>query len=1403
MVRHERDRRGVWLALLAGLMLALAAIACNLSGGDEDEEEEGTPIAGSGLPAVEVQAPENGAQVLRDTDVLIYAVARDAEGVTRVELAVNGFVVASQASPEIEQGEKEFEVLLRWRPTVVGQQQIEVIPWRGSVRGESATLTLNVRARASEITQTAAPTFAFMTPTPPSPSLNRVCRVQIAVGALNVRSGPSLVYDTIDRVTIGQELGVVGRQIYPDPWWQVFYNGRIGWVSAYYVNQLGDCAAIGIALPPPTPTLRPNVTPPTVPPTNTPLPPTPTPIPPTPIPGTATPTFTPEPCRVRITTNGLPVYSGPGTNYTRMTILSAGQEFFVVARDPGLRWWQIAIAGTYGWVDAQFTTLLGICQYVPIGAIPPTPTHTPSATWTPLPTFTPLPSVTPLPTLTSTPTATLTNTAVPTETPTPTATLTGTQTPTDTPTNTAVPTETPTPTATLTGTQTPTDTPTNTATPTETPTETPTSTATPTPTEVPNAEPVLEAIPDQLMVAGDTTEITLAASDPDGDRLTVIAQSSDENVVSAAIREDGTLLLRANNPGQATVTVVVDDGRGGTARAQFAVSVAARNNAPSLAPIPEQALTVGDTVQVPVSAADPDGDALALVATSADESIVAASISPSNMLELTGRAPGSTAVTVTAQDGRGGIASVNVPVTVVARNNDPVIQPLPDQQMTAGDETQLDLGVSDPDGDPLTVVAQSSDENVVSAAIREDGRLSLRANNPGQATVTIAVDDGRGGTARTQFAVTVVARNNNPTIQPIPEQTVVAGETIQVQVSASDPDGDPLSVEASSQDSAIASVSIAGPGTLSITGNAPGTTPINVTVSDGRGGAASIQFPVTVSAPNREPSIEPIGEQLLMVGEQRDVAFNAADPDGDPLTASASSDNEGVVSASVQQPGVVHLVGNTPGQATVTVAVEDGRGGAARTQFAVTVQAPNAEPSLAPIQEQMLAPGDTVELPVQASDPDGDRLTLVAQSSDENVVSAAIRDDGALVLRANNPGQATITVAADDGRGGTARTQFAVTVAQPNREPVIEPLPEQTLQPGQTVQLAVNASDPDGDPLSLMATSADETIVAAAVIPPNVVELSARGPGSTAVTVSVDDGRGGVASLNVPVTVQPPAEPPTQPPSTGEQVDLTRLPVVAPVEDDVRDEVRDINREGRRMEPPVNPRVFSVVGSTPPNAFLGDLADAQANLQELPDADELGELIQFVSEAPLPIGGNAFQSGGALASGADWRAADLLDPARANPGVCQPGETPLACELRVNRPATVFVDVGRVDLLTGTPVDQFAAQLEQIVNTVIDGGAVPVLMTLPGDPNAIPNLAAYNSVIAERADDQDLPLLNVWRGVMERVPGAVNPDLTLSSSGVGDQFTNAELSTYGVPVRNLAALRQLLAVIEEGNFLDD
>jgi len=60
------------------------------------------------------------------------------------------------------------------------------------------------------------------------------------------------------------------------------------------------------------------------------------------------------------------------------------------------------------------------------------------------------------------------------------------------------------------------------------------------------------------------------------------------------------------------------------------------------------------------------------------------------------------------------------------------------------------------------------------------------------------------------------------------------------------------------------------------------------------------------------------------------------------------------------------------------------------------------------------------------------------------------------------------------------------------------------------------------------------------------------------------------------------------------------------------------------------------------------------------------------------------------------------------------------------------------------------------------------------------------------ADQYDLPLINLWRRIDRVGPSAYDPSfLTLTTSGVGDQFTEAELNTFGVPNRNLLALRML------------
>ena len=247
----------------------------------------------------------------------------------------------------------------------------------------------------------------------------------------------------------------------------------------------------------------------------------------------------------------------------------------------------------------------------------------------------------------------------------------------------------------------------------------------------------------------------------------------------------------------------------------------------------------------------------------------------------------------------------------------------------------------------------------------------------------------------------------------------------------------------------------------------------------------------------------------------------------------------------------------------------------------------------------------------------------------------------------------------------------------------------------------------------------------------------------------------------------------------------------SPIEGDIQQTVRSIYRQGQDNAT-TNAGVFSVVGDTPPGQFLAELGDNAAEFNGLEDAAALSDLLFYYVSTPLPTGGNSFQTGGALASSPNWRAQDLLDPALADPDLCQAGKSPLACELRVNQPSVIFVIVGRNDVLFNTPVDQFQAALDQIIQTAASQGTIPVLMTIPGDVTIYPNLPVYNTLIVRAARQNNIPLTNLWRRLNGVGPSTVDPgSLMLTSSGVGDQFTEAELATYGVPVRNLAALRML------------
>ncbi|GAB4414822.1 MAG: hypothetical protein Kow00106_10040 [Anaerolineae bacterium] len=447
-----------------------------------------------------------------------------------------------------------------------------------------------------------------------------------------------------------------------------------------------------------------------------------------------------------------------------------------------------------------------------------------------------------------------------------------------------------------------------------------------------------------------------------------------------------------------------------------------------------------------------------------------------------------------------------------------------------------------------------------------------------------------------------------------------------------------------------------------------------------------------------------------------------------------------------------------------------------------------------------LSVGETREVYYVASDPDGDALiNAVALSDNGGVVAAFSGAPGVVTLSALAPGTANVTVSVEDGRGGYAAMVFGVTVEQPNRNPVIEPIAPVTLSVGETREVYYVASDPDGDALiNAVAVSDNGGVVAAFSGAPGVVTLSALAPGTANVTVSVEDGRGGYASAAFGVTVNPPPEVPTDtpvpPPPPGE-VDLDALPNVSPMEGDVLKTTRDLYARGRDQG--LNPGVFSVVGDTPPAEFLGDFADGQGDFGTLKDAAQLSEVVFYYSSTPLSTGRNSFDGGGVLASDPNWRAGDLLDPSLASGNFCA-GESPLACELRVNRPAVVFVVIGRNDVLGGTPVDRFEAQVEEIVRTIGQFGAIPVLTTIPGPPDQYPTLNAYNSAIVRVAERYNMPLTNFWRPIQRNLGAAgVDGALRPTSPGANDLLGDDVRDQYGVPLRSLLALRTLRQLQEK------
>ena len=278
------------------------------------------------------------------------------------------------------------------------------------------------------------------------------------------------------------------------------------------------------------------------------------------------------------------------------------------------------------------------------------------------------------------------------------------------------------------------------------------------------------------------------------------------------------------------------------------VVVAPNNNAPTVTVgrTPSGDVIRNSSVAFTAVGADVDGDTLSYEWDFGD-GILSTSQNPNHIFDT----PGTYTVTVTVRDGKGGVATKTLSVTVIsATNNAPTVTAArtPTGNVATGTAIAFTATGADTDGDTLSYSWDFGDSTALSTTQNPSHTYAAA----GTFTAKVTVSDGKGGTGSATVPVTVTASNTAPTVTAsrTPTGDGNVNTTFAYTAVGADTDGDTLTYawdfgDGTTGTGATASHKFATSGAYNV----------KVTVSDGKGGTASATVLTTVFGASCTPGV--------------------------------------------------------------------------------------------------------------------------------------------------------------------------------------------------------------------------------------------------------------------------------------------------------------------------------------------------------------------------------------------------------------------------------------------------------------------------------------------------------------------------------------------------------------------
>jgi PKD repeat protein len=481
-------------------------------------------------------------------------------------------------------------------------------------------------------------------------------------------------------------------------------------------------------------------------------------------------------------------------------------------------------------------------------------------------------------------------------------------------------------------------------------------------------------------------------------------------------------------------------------------------------------------------------------------------------------------------------------------------------------------------------------------------------SDAGSYVITLVVSDG-GLSDTTTFQLSVTQVNLPPVLAAIANQQVAEGETLVVPVSASDPDGDNISISAINIP-VFGSLVDNGNGTATITftpnfGDVGNYSVIIIAVDNGQPSLSdTVSFNLSVGDVNRPPVITPIANMQIPEGSIQNVQITATDPDGDFVILAAQNlppfglfaDNGGGMGNIRLSPGyqdagsyLIRVIATDTGSPSLKDTVE----------FTVVVENNNRAPIIANINDQQVEEGSILNVPVTASDPDSDIVIFSA---------AGLPSFGLFTDNGNGSGNFRFSpgyndagvyhislIATDTGSPQKSDTiSFVMTVSNNNRAPQLQPISDQAMSENDTLIMALTATDPDGDSLIYQVSGL-----------PQFGQFTDNGDGTGELLFFPDYDDAGVYAITIQVsdTSTPPGTATLSFELTVEN--LNRPPVIAAIPDTTVSEGQELFIALTATDPD-NDAIIFIAENLPAFAHLADSGNGQSTLYLQPGFSDTG-----------------------------------------------------------------------------------------------------------------------------------------------------------------------------------------------------